>query len=127
MILDGDVRDEVTCSSFLFFPSLLPSDLCMKYLLCLVIYKKFLYPLEFKTFRFLPSSNGYEQIVFFPSELCKLMIPAANLEPQILGFHFDDRNGFPVGALCRWIGIPFWRLFDLAILMATGWRCSYNH
>ena len=46
MILAGDVRDEVTCSSLLFFPSLLPSDLCMKNLLCLVIYKKILYPLE---------------------------------------------------------------------------------
>ena len=43
-------------SSLLFFPQIcVPSDLCMKYLLCLVIYKKFLYPLGVQRL----CSNGF--------------------------------------------------------------------
>ena len=67
MILDGDVRDEVTCSSLLFFPSLLPLDLCMKYLLCLVIYKKnFVSVGSSKNFGFSPVPTAMNRLFFFP-------------------------------------------------------------
>ena len=85
----------MTAATGEFFPysSSLKSARCMKYLVCLVIYKIFLYPLgvqKISVLFWLPSSNGYKQFFFFPSEFCRLSKPAVNLEPQILGFHFDD-------------------------------------
>ena len=86
---DGDVV--FAKRSLEFFPS--SSSLksaCMKYLVCLVIYKNFLYSLRVqKIWVLAPSSNGSFSF-FFSLRICRLSKPAANLEPQILGFHFDD-------------------------------------
>ena len=61
----------MTAATGEFFPSSysLKSVRCMKYLVCLVIFKIFLYPLGVQKISFLfwlPSSNGYKQFFFFP-------------------------------------------------------------
>ena len=87
---DGDVV--FAKRSLEFFPS--SSSLksaCMKYLVCLVVYKNFLYPLGVQkiwVLLWLPVPTALS--VFFSLRICRLSKPDANLEPQILGFHFDD-------------------------------------
>ena len=85
----------MTAATGEFFPSSssLKSARCMKYLVCLIIYKIFLYPLGVQkiwVLFWLSSSNGYKLFFFSPPNFADFHRATVNLEPQILGFHFDD-------------------------------------